>query len=60
MKNPLFVVKNSEGREVSIVCWTDDLATISADLEPTAAVTINKNMAKQIAEYLLTWVNDTK
>ena len=57
MKDPLFVIQNSEGREVSIICWGDDLATISADYNPTAAVAITKDMAKQIAEYLLTWVN---
>lgn len=57
MKNPLFIIENSEGYEVSVVCWTDDLATISADQNPTAAVAITKDMAKQIAEYLLSWVN---
>ncbi len=57
MKNPLFVIENSNGHDVSIVCWNDTLATISADHEPTAAVAITKDMAKQIAEYLLAWVN---
>lgn len=60
MKNPLFCIANSQGRDVSIICWADDLATISADQNPTAAVAITKDMAKQIAEYLLSWVNDTQ
>lgn len=55
--NPLFIIENPEGEEVSIVCWNDTLATISADHNPTVAVYLTKDMAKQIAEYLLSWVN---
>ena len=55
--NPLFIIKNPEGEEVSIVCWSPEIATISADQKPSFAVAITKDMAKQIAEYLLSWVN---
>lgn len=60
MKNPLFSVKNESGKEVSIICWSPEIATISADHNPSAAVAITKDMAKQIAEHLLSWVNDTQ
>lgn len=65
MKNPLFSVKNESGKEVSIICWSPEIATISASHNPafalpSAAVAITKNMAKQIAEHLLSWVNDTQ
>lgn len=55
--NPLFIIKNPEGEEVSIVCCSPEIATISADQKPSVAVAITKDMAKQIAEYLLSWVN---
>lgn len=55
--NPLFRIVNSSGQDISIICWSDTLATISADHDPTIAVAMNKDMAKQIAEYLLSWVN---
>lgn len=57
MKNPLFCITNSQGQGISVICWANDLATISADRNPTAAVAITKDMAKQLAEYLLSWVN---
>lgn len=57
MKNPVFRVENESDEEVSIVCWSPEFATISADQKPSVAVAITKDMAKQIAEYLLSWVN---
>jgi len=60
VKNPLFYVTNKSGQDVSIICWSPEMATISADHNPTAAVSITRDMAKQIAEHLLSWVNDTQ